>query len=240
MIPARCYIPEIHDVHPGMAGQLDTLLAMLPEPARAAASLLIVPDWRGEERLTGQRDFLRRLESHPGTKILHGLTHSLGPDFWNRLSYGTENHAEFAHADEGWARERLGVAVGIFAEAIGRAPEWFCAPRWLQSSSTTRILGEFGLRGYMLRDRCVALDGACLAAPALCFDEGTEPLRVAAARMIRRWTIPRLLAAGRPFRLTLHPTDPLDAKTWQQAADCIAALEGGGWRPVAFEPSLFL
>jgi uncharacterized protein len=239
MIPPRTYIPEIHDVHPGMECELDRLLAALPVSARSLSALLVVPDWGGRHPLDAHPAFVSRLRDFPGMKVLHGLTHSLGHDGWNRIFYGTENHAEFAALSAVAARDRLTMAIMRYQEAFQKSPSWFCAPRWQQNAAVRRTLAEMGFEGYMLGSRYEKVDGTRLSVPAICFDDGGHAWRHAAGRVQRGFQIRRWLAAGTPFRLTLHPNDLSDPQTWAQATGLITALEENGWQPLAFNRSLF-
>jgi|APGre2960657505_1045072.scaffolds.fasta_scaffold03165_7 predicted deacetylase len=239
MIPPRSYLPEIHDVHPGMAPELDRLLAALPAEAQPLALLLVVPNWFGQFPLAKFPKFVERLKNFPGEKVLHGFTHTLGRDWWNTICYGTENHAEFAAPSETVARTRLEQSAKMFADALGEKPGWFCAPRWQQNAATKAALAALGFHGFMLGNRCETLSGRRLEMPAICFDDGGLAWRHAGGRLHRGWLIRRWLAQETPFRLTLHPNDLLDPKTWRQATDFIATLQARGWKPLAFTDALF-
>lgn len=239
MIPPKHYIPEIHDVHPGMLAALERLLAALPDAARNLAPLLVVPDWSGNSPLHRHREFIARLRQLPGEKVLHGLTHSLGPDWWNTLAYGTENHAEFASLTEAQAGERLRSGVDLLTQAFGQAPRWFCAPRWQQNAAVEKALTALGFEGFMLAGRYEKVSGQRVQIPAICFDDGGHAWRHVAGRLQRKSMIRRWLANDTTFRLTLHPADLEDAKTWQQFTDLVATLEGEGWSPRAFDERLF-
>lgn len=235
MIPPLTYIPEIHDVHPGMEGGLDRLLGLLPEKARTRAALLVVPDWSGCQPLTRHPRFSASLRDFPGPKVLHGLTHTLGRDWWNTLAYGTENHAEFRTLDQADARSRLHEGARIYEDALGEMPAWFCAPRWQQSAAVRQVLGGMGFTGCMHSDRYEWISGGSLAIPALCFDEGAHAWRRVGGWMMRSVLIRRWLARGSPFRLTLHPRDLQDPQTLAQITGLISALEDNGWTAMAFD-----
>lgn len=234
----RTFIPEIHDVHPGMEREMDLLLDALPEKARPLSALLVVPDWAGKFPLASHPAFAARLREFPGMKVLHGLTHTLGRDWWNTFSYGTENHAEFAALTDAQARDRLMRGITGFEDALGETPTWFCAPRWQQNAAVRRTLAGLGFEGFMLGSRYESVRGTRLTLPAICFDDGGLAWRRAAGRVQRGFSIRRWLARGTPFRLTLHPNDLLDPKTWRQATDLIAALQDNGWQPLGFNRSL--
>ncbi len=238
MIPPKRYIPEIHDVHPRMMPALERLLGALPDEASRLAPLLVVPDWAGDSALDCHPEFVEMLRQLQGEKVLHGLTHSLGPDWWNRFAYGTENHAEFASLSEDQATARLTTAHKLHTEAFG-LPRWFCAPRWQQNAIVKTVLGRLGFEGFMLGSRYEKLSGARAAIPAICFDDGGHAWRHVAGRLQRKAMIRRWLANNTPFRLTLHPADLEDPKTWQQLTELVATLKGEGWQPLAFDDALF-
>ena len=230
---SRFYVPEIHDLHPGMAGRLDDLLAVLPERARECAAPLVVPAWQDRFPLEEDAAFVGRVKKLPGEKVLHGWTHSLGPDFVNWLIYGHDNRSEFARLSEADAAGRIAKGLRVFDACLGETPRWFCAPRWAQSRAATSALRKAGFFGYQLHNRCVVVDGPSVPLHAVCFDTGERKWKNGLARSARAGVIGRLLSAARPFRLTLHPADPEDPKTWGQVMDLMARLDDEGWKPVA-------
>lgn len=239
MIPPRSYLPEIHDVHPGMEPELDRLLAALPAEAQPLALLLVVPNWFGKFPLAKFPKFVDRLKNLPGEKVLHGFTHTLGRDWWNTICYGTENHAEFAALSQTAAHDRLEQSTKMLTDALGQKPRWFCAPRWQQNAAARSALAALGFHGCMLSGRCETFSGRRFDMPAICFDDGGLAWRHAGGRLHRGWLIRRWLAHDTPFRLTLHPNDLADPKTWRQATELIATLQERGWKPLAFTDALF-
>lgn len=238
MTPAPRYVVEIHDVCPPYASRLPMLLDVLPAEARERAALLIVPNWGGDHPLDTAADLVARIAAHPGEKVLHGCTHTLGPDWWNWITYGTEQHAEFARLDTDAATRRLAAGVAIFERALGLPPHWFCAPRWKQSSGTARALAACGLRAYMLADRLAALNGPSVPFAVLQFDEGRRRWRRAAARSLRAGRARRLIAGGKAFRLALHPTDLDDDATRREITAVTHRLQQEGWTPLSLGEAL--
>ena len=229
----RFYVPEIHDIHPGMQDRLDDLLDVWPDEARKRLALLVVPNWQGRFPLEQATGFGERVARLPGEKVLHGWTHSLGPDWWNWLMYGHDNRSEFASLDGAQAGQRLAAGIDAFASQFGFRPRWFCAPRWQQSAAATTALRDAGFAGYMLRGSLQLFSGAGAPIPALNFDEGERKLRSAIMRRLRETTIARQFARGRPFRIALHPDDVQDVQTWRQVGRVIARLAGEGWTPLS-------
>ena len=235
---SRFYVPEIHDLYPGSADRLDMLLGALPDKARERAALLLVPYWQQQHRLDSAGGFCRTLRDFPGDVVLHGWTHSLGFAWWDWLWCGHDNRSEFAGLSEREATRRLMLGRSAFADAIGRVPRWFCAPRWQQNRAVTAALKATGFVGFHLHNRVELCSGERISLPALCFDEGERSLGIAIGRTLRTRNISTLLRQGRPFRLTLHPTDMCYAKTWRQLTGLIARLDAEGWAPLSLDEAL--
>lgn len=235
---ARFYVPEVHDIHPGMAGQLDAMLDVWPQEARRHLALLIVPNWQNRFPLGEASDFVKQIKDLSGEKVLHGWTHSLGPDWWNWLMYGHDNRSEFARLDRDEASRRISGGLDVFASEIGERPRWFCAPRWQQSAAATEALSEAGFEGYMLRGSLRLFSGETATLPALCFDEGARKMKSALLRRLRETTIGNVFRRGRPFRITLHPDDVLDPPTWRQVKRVMTRLSNEGWTPVGLDEAI--
>lgn len=229
---SRFYVPEIHDIYPGMESEFDAMLGVLPPAARDVAALLVVPNWRGRAPIGEAPSLLSRLGALPGEKVLHGWTHSLGPDFLNWLLYGHDNRSEFARLDGEEAAARIARGVESFA-SLGIRPRWFCAPRWQQSAAARAALRDAGLEALMLGRSLETFSGVSAPIPALNFDEGDRKLRNRLMHALREGRIARLLAAGRPFRVALHPADVHDSVAWGQVERLFARLDEDGWTPVS-------
>jgi len=231
----RTYLPEIHDLHPGMADRLDRLIAAFPEAARAHIAYSVVPDWHGAHPLTGDPAFAAKVRSLPGEKVLHGLTHTKGPDWLNWLLYGHENRSEFQGLTRTQTEAKLDRGLEIFAAAgLGR-PLWFCAPRWMPSPDLDVALKARGFRGVLARTGLTVFGSGGRAVPPLNFDEGARSWKIAPGRLLRENTIARLLLANRPFRLVLHPDDLDHPKTWAQIERTLARMDTAGWRPTSLD-----
>ena len=234
----RFYVPEVHDIFPGMERELDAMLDVWPSGAYDKLALLVVPDWQSRFPLPASPDFVKRISRLAGEKVLHGLTHSLGPEFWNWLLYGHDNRSEFGKLDAEEARERVAAGLKSFEDNLGIRPRWFCAPRWHQSAAATDVLRETGFEGYMLRNSLQLFSGNSVSLPALCFDEGERRIRSAIARHLREFTIGRLFRAGRPFRITLHPSDVTDVPAWRQVQRVMQRLSDEGWTPLSLDEAM--
>jgi predicted deacetylase len=235
----RFYVPELHDIHPGMESSVEDLMAVLPKEARALTALLIVPNWHGAEPIDRDGPLLAQLARMQGDMVLHGYTHSLGRDWLNSLLYGHENRSEFRNLDSAEARRRLELGLAMLREA-GLDTRWFCAPRWHQSMQTREVLAALGFAGWHFAGALETVRGERIALPALCFDEGERPIRIAVTRLLRSLDIRRLLGTGRPFRLTLHPADRLRPAIWDQIADLVAQLQREGYEALSLDQAVTL
>ena len=236
----RRYLPEIHDLHPSMSGMLDDLIDLFPAEAQDKIAFSIVPDWMGQESLVKAPDFAARLRALKGTPVLHGLTHSLGPDFLNWLLYGHDNRSEFARLSASENQARLEKGLAIWTQALGLAPRWFCAPRWQQNRHLEPALATLGFRGCLTGRAISCYEGPSLAMPTLNFDEGARAVKIALGALARKATVPRLLGAGRPFRFVLHPDDLTRPATLREIRGLLARMQDQGWRPVSLEQALDL
>lgn len=225
----RHYFVEIHDVSPATADGIDQLVSRLPEPIASTASILVVPNWGGRWPLTEHPAFVDRLRAHPGTKVLHGTTHTLGPRLWDRAYYGTENEGEFARLDTAAATTRLQEGQHAFAEAFGAMPHWFCAPRWQMSAGTRQALALAAIPGVLSRNHIAWRGRAVAHATAVWFDDGVRKAVRAIAGQLRRRRVRMLLTTAGPLRVTLHPRDACDRKAAGEIAALVDSLGDAGW-----------
>ena len=233
-LTGKHYLPEIHDLYPGMAEKLDALIAAFPDAARPHIAYSVVPDWMGNDPLDAAPDFVARLNALPGHIALHGLTHTKGPDLWNWLAYGHENRSEFAGLTDEETAEKLDRGLAMFAAAGIARPTWFCAPRWTPSRGLNAALFQRGFTGVLARGGLDLPDGH-ISLPPLNFDEGARAWKTAPGRVLRKSQITRLVRAERPFRLVLHPDDLDHPKTFAQFQRTVARLKADGGTPRPLE-----
>ncbi|MGQ0639611.1 MAG: DUF2334 domain-containing protein [Gemmatimonadaceae bacterium] len=231
----RQYFIEIHDASPAAERVIDQLVSRLPASIASLASIFVVPNWQGRWPLAAHPGFVDRLRAHPGTKVLHGTTHTLGERLWDRMYFGTENESEFATLDERTAAGRLLEGRNAFVEAFAEAPHWFCAPRWQMSAGTRRALAAAGIPGVLARDHIVWHGRVVAHAPAIWFDDGTRRAVRAIAGQLRRRKLRTLLTDGAALRLTLHPRDAEDRHVVSEIAALVDSLGTAGWtaRPLS-------
>jgi uncharacterized protein len=228
------YFPELHDVAPPTRRALDAMLELLPDVARPVACLLVVPNWGGQSPIDRDAAFARDVGALGGEIVMHGLTHTLGERWTDRLVFGTENESEFAALDADAARDRLHRAREIFAQAFGRAPRWFCAPRWQESPGTRSALDALGIGGRMARNSCVMPSGERSTVRAVWFDDGDRAVTRGAAAVLRRRRVARVLRGEGAMRVALHPRDVERASTREAVRGLFARLTDQGWtaRPI--------
>jgi predicted deacetylase len=223
----------LHDVHPATVAPLSDLIAVLPEPARAAAAVLVVPDHRHVSPVDRSPEFCDWVRRTGRDVVLHGHAHEAADTVWNRFWYGSANDAEFARLDRGPARHALAAGIEVVTRAIDRAPRWFCAPRWSYSAGTFAAMRDVGLAGWMLRDALERADGVRVAMPAVWFDDGPRSWRRRGAGLLRRRRVARLMRGNVSFRLALHPRDVTVPDIRREIADLVSTLTADGWTPVS-------
>lgn len=226
----RFYVPEMHDLHPGMAEHLPELIAAFPHEARTKIAYSVVPNWMGSEPLADDPEFAAQVAALEGVRVLHGWTHENGKDFLNWFFYGHENRSEFAQLNQGETEDRLDRALEMWQRAGLDRPRWFCAPRWQPNAHLDRALQARGIGGILARGEILSYGQVGLAMPALNFDEGERGWKVAAGCGLRRFEMARLLRRGRPFRLVLHPGDLANPCAWRQFREMAVRLDAQGWR----------
>ncbi len=236
----KVYLPEIHDLYPGMKPGADALCAVFPPAARDRVAWSIVPNWQGRLALTGHPDAAAELAALPGTPVLHGWTHSLGPDWINWVFYGHDNRSEFLRLSEAEAGDRIARGVAEFRDALGTAPRWFCAPRWQLSAGGAVALHKAGFAGHLSGAGIEVYGEGTVPLPALNFDEGERGWKQALARVARVPKARRLLARGTPFRLVIHPDDLRFPAVRADLERCVEAMEHDGWRALGLDEMLAL
>jgi len=204
-------VVSIHDVAPASAEQTARWCSDV-DSLGIAVSLLVIPgEWRGM-RLSDAPDLARVLaeRARRGDEIvLHGLTHTAGPEGpWHRRAVGravARGAAEFAALDVAQARQRLRDGRA-FLSAVGLAAAGFCPPGWLASPGSVTALADEGFsyvtthRGLLdLRSRRTHWGFALSHRPGGAGERLGVALMSAAAR--------RTTARGGLIRIALHPDD---------------------------------
>ncbi len=231
----KFYLPEIHDIYPSMQPDVNALIEMFPEDAQNKISMSIVPNWQGNTPFDQHPEFAARVKDLPGTRVLHGWTHSLGPSFLDWVFYKHDNRSEFRKLNVEEAEERLNLGFKMFVECFGEQPEWFCAPRWQQSNATTAKLNADGYAGSFSISGIHLAGGQTIKLKALNFDEGEREWKIALARPLRQKLTADLLKSEKPFRFVLHPHDATHARTRQEFLALSKQLDAAGWQALSLE-----
>lgn len=238
MKSSKIFVPEIHDIHGGNARALAPLLDLLPGGAGDCAAILVVPFFQERHSLDKAPDLARSLREHPGEIVLHGLTHVKPQSLGNRILFGGANHAEFAGLSRSRAEERIRKGVEIFTRAVGKPPQWFCAPRWILSRGGKKAAFDQGLAAIMALGGYARRGRPVVRIPAVSFDHGDRPLVIRAQEKIRGRLFRRLFARKTPFRLVLHPADLERKQSLLEIRRWINALEADGWKAARPEEAL--
>jgi predicted deacetylase len=167
--------------------------------------------------------------------VLHGWTHSLGPNLLDWIFYKHDNRSEFRSLTRAEADVRLDQGSAMFHACFADAPNWFCAPRWQQSRAANDSLAARNYAGHFSIKAIHLADQSTIPLKALNFDEGERGWKIALARPLRSFMIRQLLRSLEPFRLVLHPHDALHAPTRQQFQALTATLDADGWVPLALD-----
>jgi predicted deacetylase len=204
-------VVSIHDVAPASAEQTARWCADM-DSLGIGVSLLVIPGlWRGMQ-LADAPDLARVLadRARRGDEIvLHGLTHSAGPEGpWHRRAVGrvvARGAAEFAALDVAQARRRLRHGRTLLA-AAGLTAAGFCPPGWLASPGSVTALTDEGFsyvtthRGLLdLRTRRTHWGFALSHRPGGAGERLGIALMGTAAR--------RTTSRGGLVRIALHPDD---------------------------------
>lgn len=232
------YVPEIHDVSPVMAGMLDELVALFAPVARPKIAYSIVPNWQGNFAFEHHPGFAAKVRALSGTPVLHGWTHSLGPDRVNWLLYGHDNRSEFLKLDRNETDRRLTLGQDMLTRTLGMAPEWFCAPRWQQNAMLAPALQARGFRGTLDRGGFTEFGKTPIPMVALNFDEGERAVKIALGAIARRIALAGIFRSRRPFRFVLHPDDIRRPGTLAQIRLVLRRLSEDGWRPLSIEEAI--
>jgi predicted deacetylase len=203
-------VVSIHDVAPSSRPQVEVLLEMLTAIGVRRRSLLVIPNFRGEQSLERHDDFCRwlRERQREGDELVqHGYEHvgvgrprSAAERFQNR--WFTQGEGEFLSLEHAEAFDRIARGKALMDRA-GLNAVGFVAPAWLINDvglRTARSLGFQYTNSYLtIRD---LQRERTHWAPSLVFGPGrlNEDLGVA----LQRYLSP-LVGRSAVVRIVLHP-----------------------------------
>jgi predicted deacetylase len=208
--PVRQLVVSIHDVAPSSWPRVARLLEILAAMGVTRRSLLVIPNFRGEESLDRHGDFcrwLRQRHAEGDELVLHGYEHvavgeprTPGERFRNR--WFTKGEGEFLSLEYGLAFERIARGKALM-DGAGLHSRGFVAPAWLINEEGLRAARRHGFEytnSYLtLRD--LSRERTHWV-PSLVFGPGhlNEDLGVALQRRLST-----LLARCAAVRIVLHP-----------------------------------
>ena len=202
-------VVSVHDVSPATAEETARWCADL-DGLGVRASLLVIPGpWRGMTLTPDYAGILRRRAAQGDEIVLHGWTHTAGPEGpWVRRQVGraiARGAAEFAALDEDEAAVKLHSGRSALT-SVGLSADGFTPPGWLASPGAVRALRGQGFR-YLTTHRGLhdLRTRTTYRAFALSHRPGGTGERLGAALM-RAWAR-RGARRGALVRLALHPDD---------------------------------
>lgn len=210
---ARLLVVSIHDVAPSTRPAVERLVERLAEAGIRRYSLLVVPNYRGRERISDDARFVDWLHAMPQPDaefVLHGYTHTAealprGPLRRLLATVYTNREGEFFACDAEEARGRLAAGLAEFGRC-GLFTRGFVAPAWLLGPEAYRALRETELAYTTLLRHFVHLPtGRRYPAPACVYSVRADWRRAVSRRYnaaMARWTRVAPLV-----RLALHPAD---------------------------------
>lgn len=231
-------VVSVHDVAPATADQTRRWCADA-DTLGIPLSLLVIPGpWRGTS-LTDEPEYaevLRARAVHGDELVMHGWTHSAGPEgSASRRLLGrlvARGAAEFAALDEAEAADRLLSGREVLRE-LGLTTRGFTPPGWLASAATNRALAQVGFAYTTSHFGVLDLrSGRMRRGFALSHRPGGTGERLGAVFMERwaRWSARR----GGLVRIALHPDDLARPGLRDATLRAIEAVLAAGGRAVTY------
>jgi predicted deacetylase len=208
----RRLVVSIHDVHPSSFAAVRAQVALCESLGVSRFSILVVPDFHGEEPFDRCEDlvtWLRTREESGDEIVLHGFYHlntediaSLPGWFWNRIY--TTNEAEFAGIDLEIASYRIDRGRQRLLNAALH-PVGFIPPAWLMNAEVARAVFEMGFSYTNTINSLIAASGKTIYSRALCYSARSGCRRNAS--LVWNSLLWRLKEGDDLIRLSLHPAD---------------------------------
>ncbi len=203
-------IVSIHDVAPPHWAQVKEILDRLAVLGIRKRSLLVIPNFRGQWRVSEHPDFVQWLADchRQGDEIvLHGYEHvevqrAIGIRNRIKNKLYTQGEGEFLSFNYQEARDRIDAGIKLFDE-VGLKSQGFVAPAWLVSHSALKAMKDLGFAytNSYLKVSDLA-NGESVFAPSLVFGPGNlnEDLSLRIQKVISK------LILGQPtVRVVIHP-----------------------------------
>ena len=209
----RAFSVVLHDVAPQTWPLFREFVSRLDALARVPLTLLVVPDFHGQGKLSRFPAFVSAMEQRlvrGDEVVMHGYYHAdEGPrprtpaEYFMRRIYTHEG--ELYRLPEAQVRARLAQGCELFQQ-LGWPVQGFVAPAWLLGAPAKRALAEFPFRYTSTLNGLLRLpEFAPLPAPSLVWSARSAWRRL----LSRHWNQRRLRnhAEAPLLRLGLHPVD---------------------------------
>ena len=229
------FIVELHDISPRAETAFEKMLAYIYSIKVQEPLVLITPKWDGKSENENLRMIFQMTRGLNAHFILHGVTHSASPSFWDRFWYGEKSGAEFKKLDESRAFELLKDGRTILEKWTASPVLWFCAPRWKLGKGAHNALLRLEFVGYLGKKGYIIFPESYIRIPILSFDHGLNDFIVKINLKLAMRDAHRYLKSGQPFRLVLHPRD-MNSHIVQDFLDYLReALLSEKWQEASFQ-----
>jgi predicted deacetylase len=229
---ADSVVVSLHDVAPRTQQITSTMISELSAYGVRICSILVVPDYHHEGRLTKHREFvawLRALEADGHEVVIHGYFHerpaqadeTLRDKFMTR--FYTRNEGEFYDLGYEEALRRITAARDEF-RALGLKPRGFIAPAWLLGMEAEQAVRDAELEyTTRLRTVCDLRSASTFPARTLVYSVQSSWRRT----LSRNWNAALFcFMKTKPLlRISIHPPDYSQPAIWRQILGFIAATK---------------
>lgn len=229
----RLLVVSLHDVHTGSWRRYRSFVDELAAVGIGRTSLLVVPHWKGAERIDASpelAEWLRATAARGHDVCLHGLVHGVERVRGGVLAqligrFYTAREGEFHRLRYEAAARRLRDGRELLARA-GLDTAGFTPPAWLAGREVLYALADLGfLYSTTLGSLILPGAGLRLRAPTLVFSSRSRWRRIASLAWVPLWA--RLTARARVLRIAVHPGDLLVPEIRRSLGRLIRAAAAG-------------
>jgi uncharacterized protein len=220
----------LHDVSVATWPKCQHVLALLDALGAPPVTLLVVPDFHGQGRVSEVPSIARAIDKlvDNGAEVaLHGYLHRddspapRAPLEWLRRRVLTAGEGEFSALTRGEAARR--IRLGWMELSDLWPVRGFVAPAWLSNDDTWHALRESPLNYATTRDALILLEGMRqIRAPVITVSARSRWRRVASRIWLR--ALCRSTASAPLLRVALHPADALHANVMNDWRDALRML----------------
>lgn len=211
-------IISIHDVAPIFSAEINSIVDVLRRHKVKKISLLVVPFYHGQQKLSDFPEFVRQLREwqNQGCEIvLHGWTHlEAKPNrrWFHRVA--TAGEGEFAELSFQEAHEKLQAGLELFQQ-LGLKASSFVPPAWLLSREAFEALRSFPFE--YTENHCFIRrlsSGLRIWSPVITYIHRSRWRRTLA--LLWNPLVAKGLLGGKNLRLAIHPPDVRDKIIFRQ------------------------